>query len=239
MDSRLIFQLTASAIASVCSGASLALWILSTEALSQPGLTKRRLILSQAVVSGVIILGSVVSVFLTIRQVNSQNNSFWLILNIEIGCVLILHVLNEYLSVSTLQHRSTHIVAGFFSISAIIVLSLSIYLSEHRIILLLLFMVINLISLGFVYVQFIKYWVICMKPRQIQMNVFKLFWWRPSHAAPKHRQALWGALMASIGLFLLLLGFTILACTKPCLWTQIATVGTFTIFAPRVTHTVL
>lgn len=74
MDSRLIFQLTASAIASICSGASLAFWLLSTEALSQPGLSKKRLILSQAVIGGVIILGSVVSVFLAIRQVYSKNS---------------------------------------------------------------------------------------------------------------------------------------------------------------------
>lgn len=77
MDHRLQFQLAVSTAASVFSGASFALWLLSIEAFKQPAFNKKSVILSQAVISGVIILGSIASTFIAIRQA-SFKNSKWL-----------------------------------------------------------------------------------------------------------------------------------------------------------------
>lgn len=68
MDLLLILQVTASAAATACCGASLSLWLLSSGNLNQRALDKKLLIISQAVIYGVIIIGSFVSCFLVIQQ---------------------------------------------------------------------------------------------------------------------------------------------------------------------------
>lgn len=66
MDSEVIFQLTASIIASIFCGASLAFWLLSIDAMSLQRLSKEPLISSQAVIGGFVFLGSITSVFLAL-----------------------------------------------------------------------------------------------------------------------------------------------------------------------------
>lgn len=70
MDLLLIFQLIASAAASASSGASLILWLLSIGGLDWRTFDKKLLIVSQAVIWGLIIIGSIVSYFLAIQQLN-------------------------------------------------------------------------------------------------------------------------------------------------------------------------
>lgn len=73
MDAQTTFQLTASTAASACSGASLAFWLLSVEARKQPAFHKKPVLLSQAVIGGVIIIGSIVSIVLAIRLASSNS----------------------------------------------------------------------------------------------------------------------------------------------------------------------
>ncbi|KAL2811452.1 hypothetical protein BDW59DRAFT_179171 [Aspergillus cavernicola] len=215
MDLQLIFQLVASAAALTCSGASLTLWLLSIEPLDQRPFGKKLLIIGQAVIGGVIITGLVVSCYLAIQQANFKTGLLWAILQLDIGCLLLLLILNE--------SRLTHILVVLSFVGTLVILLLSTSSPEHRNIFRLSFMIISLASLSFVHVQFIRFWMICVKPRHMHTNAFKLFWRHPCYTAPKHQQALWVASIGSIGLFLLLLGSTILACAKPCLWTQLTT----------------
>ncbi|TQB67760.1 hypothetical protein MPDQ_004812, partial [Monascus purpureus] len=145
MDAQTTFQLTASTAASACSGASLAFWLLSVEARKQPAFHKKPVLLSQAVIGGVIIIGSIVSIVLAIRLASSNSgDTFSSIQETGSGCLLLLLVLNEYLSVSTLQSEITHMVAGAFVVGTVLMLSLSIYLPDHRNVLLSSFMVTSL-----------------------------------------------------------------------------------------------
>ncbi|KAL4940067.1 hypothetical protein BDV06DRAFT_197485 [Aspergillus oleicola] len=56
---------------------------------------KKLLIMGQAIIGGVIIIGSIASCFLTINQVNIKSGQFWVTLQMETGCLLLLLVLNE------------------------------------------------------------------------------------------------------------------------------------------------
>jgi hypothetical protein len=113
MDFLLIFQVVASAAASACSAASLLLWLLSLEGLKRRVFDKKLLIIGQTVIGGVIIIGSIVPYILMIKQVNNKSGkqstslmcvflvlihfsgSFWIILRIETGCLILLLILNE------------------------------------------------------------------------------------------------------------------------------------------------
>lgn len=89
-------------------------------------------------------------------------------------------------------------------------------------------MIIALSSLSFVHAQVIRAWVKCMRPWNMQTNMFKLFWRCPYFTAARHQRALWTASIGSIGLFLVLLSLTILACIETNLQTQIVTVRILT-----------
>ncbi len=73
MNLLLMFQVTASAAASACSGASLILWLLSLGNLKRRMFDKKLLIMGQVIIGGVIIIGSIASCFLTINQANIKN----------------------------------------------------------------------------------------------------------------------------------------------------------------------
>ncbi|KMP07848.1 hypothetical protein CIHG_02816 [Coccidioides immitis H538.4] len=94
---------------------------------------------------------------------------------------------------------------------------------RYRSIMLSLFMVISLVGLSVIYVQFFRLWAICARPTHELTDTLKLFWRKPHHAARKHQRALWVTSVGSIGVFPLLFSSTIIACTKPYLWTQITT----------------
>lgn len=66
MDPEVVFQLTASTIASISCGASLALWLLSIDAMNLQRLSKEPLISSQAVIGVFVLLGSVASILLAL-----------------------------------------------------------------------------------------------------------------------------------------------------------------------------
>lgn len=73
MELDLIFQLVASTTATLCSVASLAFWLLFTEALSPGKRNKQQLIYSQIMIGGIIILGSVASMLLTLKRTTADN----------------------------------------------------------------------------------------------------------------------------------------------------------------------
>ncbi|KAL4934985.1 hypothetical protein BDV06DRAFT_217756 [Aspergillus oleicola] len=210
MDLLLIFQLTASAAASVSSGANLILWLLSIGGLNWRTFDKKLLIVSQAVIWGLLLLAQSSFIYVRLDLIRFPG-LFGVILQVETGCLLLLLITNEYLSISALQSRLIHILAVLSFVGTLVILLLSTYSPEQRNIFRLSFMITSLASLSFVHVQ------------HIHTSAFKLFWRCPCHTAPKHEQALWIASVGSIGLFLLLLGSTILACTQPYLWTQLAT----------------
>ncbi|KAL4923411.1 uncharacterized protein BDV17DRAFT_244544 [Aspergillus undulatus] len=221
--SSLLRVLIGQAAASFSSGANLMLWLLSIGGLDWRAFDKKLLIIAQAVIGGLIVIGSVVSCYLAIQQANFKADVPWVILQLEVGCLLLLAILNEYLGISALLSRLTHILAVFSFVGTLATLLLSTCSQEHRNIFLSLFTIISLASLSFVHAQFIRFWIICVKPGHMHANAFKLFWRYPCRTVYKHQQALWVASIVSIGLFLLLLGSMIFACVKPCLWTQLTT----------------
>lgn len=116
VDIQLILQLTASIIASVCSAASLGIWLLSIthgHALKLV-FSKKPIIPSQALIGAVIFFGSLCSPFLALHQRNAKSGKkfnllpfrqhkkidpfsvlFQSIMELEIGSLLILLTLNE------------------------------------------------------------------------------------------------------------------------------------------------
>lgn len=70
MDSAPIFQLTASILASICCGGSLAFWLLSIKAMSLRRLSKEPLISGQALIGGFAFLGSIASILLVFLIAN-------------------------------------------------------------------------------------------------------------------------------------------------------------------------
>ncbi|OJJ42054.1 hypothetical protein ASPZODRAFT_1668563 [Penicilliopsis zonata CBS 506.65] len=222
MDSNLLFQLTASTIASVCCGSSLALWLISIKALSWQRLKNEPLITAQATIGALVFLGSILSVLLSILRANLKTNLPWLILQLEISCVLVLVIVNEYLCVSTLQHWTSHMISAFSCLGAVIILSLSV--SFPRSILLSSFIIIAFIGLSLIHAQIIRAWVICIRPWHMDTSAFKSFWHYPCPDATRHQRALWMASIGSVGLFTILLGLVILACVQTNLQTQIVTI---------------
>ena len=103
-------------------------------------------------------------------------------------------------------------------------------MQEHYSAFILSYMILSLASLSFVHAQIIRAWVICMKPCCTQISTYKMFWREPDLTTARHQRALWAASIGSMGLFLVLSGLTIIACIKPKLHTQIATVRT--VFSP-------
>lgn len=112
MELDLIFQLVASTTATLCSVASLAFWLLYTEALSRGKRNKQQLIYSQIMIGGIIILGSVASMLLALKRTTTDNGKQLCLLDdksfltpmldlsrsisaVEIGVVLLLLILNE------------------------------------------------------------------------------------------------------------------------------------------------
>jgi hypothetical protein len=81
MDSALIFQLTASILASICCGGSLAFWLLSIKSMSLRRLSKEPLISSQAVIGGFVFLGSTASILLAFLEVNPKDGRLLTSLN--------------------------------------------------------------------------------------------------------------------------------------------------------------
>jgi hypothetical protein len=75
MDLGLIFQLVASTTAMLCSGSSLAFWLLYTNALNQTERSKNGLIYSQIIIGGIIILGSIVSMILAFKTTAPNNGT--------------------------------------------------------------------------------------------------------------------------------------------------------------------
>lgn len=79
MELDLIFQLVASTTATLCSIASLAFWLSYTEALTQGKRKKKQLIYSQIMIGGIVILGSVASMVLTLKRATADNGTqLWL-----------------------------------------------------------------------------------------------------------------------------------------------------------------
>lgn len=74
MDFGLIFQLIASTTAMLFSGSSLAFWLLYTNALNQTKRNKNRLIYSQIIIGGIIILGSIAFMVLTLKTTEQYLN---------------------------------------------------------------------------------------------------------------------------------------------------------------------
>ncbi|KAJ6064751.1 hypothetical protein N7444_000404 [Penicillium canescens] len=109
MELDLIFQLVASTTATLCSVASLAFWLLYTEALSRGKRNKQQLIYSQIMIGGIIILGSVVSMLLALKRTTADNDLSRSISAVEVGVVLLLLILNESFL--------THIIAGLFFVA--------------------------------------------------------------------------------------------------------------------------
>lgn len=72
MNSEVVFQLTASIIASIFCGASLAFWLLSNDAMSLQRLSKEPLISSQAVIGGFVFLGSIASILLALLAADPE-----------------------------------------------------------------------------------------------------------------------------------------------------------------------
>jgi hypothetical protein len=101
-------------------------------------------------------------------------------------------------------------------------------MQEHHNALFSSYMIISLASLSFVHAQIIRAWVICMRPWHMQTSIFKLFWRNPDLTTARHQRALWAASIGSLGLVLVLLSLTTLACIKTGLQTQIVTVRTLT-----------
>lgn len=145
-------------------------------------------------------------------------------------------------------------IAGLFFVSAMVVLSLTIYqlaslnwplpevflvnrsFQQHRNILLALFTFMVLASQGFLHAQFIRFWYICMKPMSVATTTFNFGWRHPGSTASKHQKALWVASFGSIVFSLYSLGTTILVCIRPCLWVQFTTVCTLDHNNTSVTH---
>lgn len=73
MDDDLIFQLVASITATLCSGASLAFWLLYTEVLKQVEWRRKPLIYSQVITGGMIILGWIISMLLALERAITDN----------------------------------------------------------------------------------------------------------------------------------------------------------------------
>lgn len=94
-------------------------------------------------------------------------------------------------------------------------------------------MILAFAGLSFVHAQFIRAWVICMRQWHMEASTFKLFWQYPSLTAARHQRALWIASIGSIWMFLISLGFTILACAHYNLQTPIMTVRTLELNHPR------
>jgi hypothetical protein len=69
----MVFQLTASIIASIFCGASLAFWLLSIDAMSLQRLSKEPLISSQAAIGGLVFLGSIASILLALLTANPKS----------------------------------------------------------------------------------------------------------------------------------------------------------------------
>lgn len=67
MDSELLFQLTASTIASICYGSNLVLWLISIKAISWQRLKNEPLIAAQAAIGTFVFLGLIISVLLVIN----------------------------------------------------------------------------------------------------------------------------------------------------------------------------
>ncbi|PYH92244.1 hypothetical protein BO71DRAFT_29409 [Aspergillus ellipticus CBS 707.79] len=223
MDSDLIFQLTTSTIAWLYFGSSLAFWLLSIRASNSGRLSRGRLVSSQVVIGSAIFLGLLISILLAFLKAKLVRSCSWLLLQQEIGSVLLLLVMNEYLSVSTLQSCSTHVVSALLFLGTVVPLPLSMYFTEHCSALFSLFMILALASLGFVHAQIIRAWSICMKPLHMQRSVFKLFWQYPDLTSARHQRILWVASISSVALFLVLLGLTVFACIHTNLQTQIMT----------------
>lgn len=101
-------------------------------------------------------------------------------------------------------------------------------MQEHHRAFILSYMILNLASLSFVHAQIIRAWVICMRPWHTQTITFKSFWRIPDLTTARHQRVLWAASVSSIGLFPVSLGLTVLACIKPNLQTQVATVCALT-----------
>ncbi|KAJ5418709.1 uncharacterized protein N7487_002259 [Penicillium crustosum] len=111
MELDLIFHLVASTTATLCSVASLAFWLLYTEALSQGKRNKKQLIYSQIMIGGIIILGSVASMLLALKRTTADNVLDLLrsISAVEVGVVLLLLILNESFL--------THMIAALFFVA--------------------------------------------------------------------------------------------------------------------------
>ena len=71
MDHDLIFQLIASIVAMIFSAASLASWLFNTETLGQKGWSRKPLIFTQIIIGGIIILGSIASMILTVKRLTA------------------------------------------------------------------------------------------------------------------------------------------------------------------------
>jgi hypothetical protein len=112
MAPEVVFQLTASTIASIFCGASLIFWLLSIKAMSLQRLSKEPLISSQVVIGGFVLLGSIASIPLTLLELNPKHRKLLTsteinflanhisdlsrsMLQLEVDSVLLLLILNE------------------------------------------------------------------------------------------------------------------------------------------------
>lgn len=78
MDSELVFQLTASTIASICYVSSLVLWLISIKAMSWQRLKNEPLIAAQAAIGAFVFLGSIISILLSILTANLKTSKLLL-----------------------------------------------------------------------------------------------------------------------------------------------------------------
>ncbi|KAL2782803.1 hypothetical protein BJX66DRAFT_319798 [Aspergillus keveii] len=209
MNTQETFQLSASTAALVCSAASLAFWLL----LNRFRIRKNLVILSQAVISGLIFLGSFSSMVLSIRPAirRSKGDATATTHDITSGCILLLLVLNEYLSVYyTVRCRIIHLCAGALFAGALAILPLSLLLPEHHIPLLSLFMIICVLGVGFVYLQYFRFEA---RSRTEGLD------WNPSRTYI--RRVLRMTSIVTSMLLPVALCVTIVTCVEPHLWAQL------------------
>lgn len=111
MDTDLLFQLTASVVASVCYGIGFFVWLMSIRIFNLRAIAEKPLISSQVVLGGIALLGVIVStllVFVEVKPTNGKALHPFVLLNLisisgisssiiqhEISCALLLLMLNE------------------------------------------------------------------------------------------------------------------------------------------------
>ncbi|EEH02620.1 predicted protein [Histoplasma capsulatum G186AR] len=238
MGNFFVFQLAASTIASVSSGASLMFWLIL---IANRDLSKIRLLhrnptlLCQAIIGAIVFMGTIISIFLAAfypvwKQVNDWTMLIAVedpsrpILTFETGVLLALPTIHEVILLTIIIIVTDD--SSFFSdgISP---------RSRHLIysVVLALTVVENI----FIFIQYLRLWIICAanenSPRvhSLERHFFylKMFVCPSTTVISRHRRALWAATTAAGLLSLISMIITVLGYMIQPLWTQFATVMLF------------